>query len=162
MGFWSKPVHPWTRAPRATQRTGHIVIQRRSRMFPRRGNFRSPRPTSVWSLHRLSMEQAEHDAYAVRFQADFLQTRPALQIVKRDVCSFVTMRIAILNPRQVLDKLRRPYVCEAHPYEAFIQRKQASTPAENLLRAAHLIQVEHVFNLQGLLVCHYHVAVYGR
>src|SRR2546428_5744169 len=149
MGFSYKPVDPCIRAPRATQRTGHIGIQRRSRMFPRRGNFHSPRPTSVWSLHRLSMEQAEHDAYAVRFQADFLQTRPALQIVKRDVCSFVTMRIAILNPRQVLDKLRRPYVCEAHPYEAFIQRREATTPAAKLLRATPLMQAAHGVSLQG-------------
>src|SRR5258706_12135047 len=66
------------------------------------------------------------------------------------------------DPRYILDELGGTNSREAHPQPAVVQRKHAAAPPQNLSRlSAHLVQVYHLFNLQGFPAGDYDVTIDG-
>src|SRR5437867_4057914 len=65
------------------------------------------------------------------------------------------------HPKQVLPKLRLPDASKPNPKLALIDWQQSPAPAQERLLSIDRLQINYIFNFQGVPADHHNVPVHG-
>lgn len=111
-----------------------------------------------------SVQQAEDDPNAVRFERNLIYLGAPLQVVECQMCGKKDLigGAGGFEPREILSKLCWPDTGESYPEKTLIHQGQAATPSQGLaIFAAHQIQVMNLFHLQRFPAGDDNVAIDG-